>query len=221
MSGARAMRFAPLRLATTALPFVLIAGVFAAFVARHLAGPDARRDRAGRLEWLLAHEDAPLPAVADDDQVVLQRSGCAGDCPAYELRILGSGRAVFVGNGNVCRVGTVAYAIRRPQAQQLIAALSAIGFAALPDPHGRTVPDLRGEVTVQLRAHGGEHRVRRALAVVDAAPLYEVVERSIDRVGNDLRWLPVPDDAGHLACAGPQGRTPPLSAEGFQPLIGP
>ena len=221
MSGARGMRSEPLRLATTALPFVLIAGVFAAFVAHHLAGSDARRDPAGRLEWLLAHEDVALPAVADDDQVVLQRSGCTGDCPAYELRVLGSGRAVFVGQRYVCRVGTVAYAIRRPQAQRLIGALSAIGFAALPDAGGLIVPDLRGEVTVQLRARGGEHQVRRALAVVDAAPLYDVVERAIDRVGNDARWLPVADEAGHLACAGSPGRTQPLGTEGFRPPSGP
>ena len=221
MSGARAMRFELLRLATAAQPFVLIAGVFAVCVAHHLAGPDAKRDPAGRLEWLLAHEDAPLPDVPDDDVVVLQRSGCAGDCPAYELRILGSGRVVFVGQRNVCRVGTVAYAIRRPQAQRLIGALSAIGFAALPDAGGPGVPDLRGDVTVKLRTQGGEHPVRRALASVDAAPLYDVVEHAIDRVGDDARWLPVADEAGHPACAGPQGRTQPLGAEGFPSPPGP
>ena len=208
-------------LATTALPFVLVAGVFAACVARHLAGPDARRDPAGRLEWLLAHEDLPLPAVADDDQVVLQRSGCAGDCPAYELRILGSGRVVFVGQRKVCRVGTAAYAIRPSQARRLIAALSAIGFAALPDADGLAAPGRRGEVTVTLRAQGSEHPVRRARAIVDAAPLYEAVERAIDRVGNDARWLPLADAAGQLACVGPGGRTPPLDAPGAAPLPGP
>ena len=209
------------RLAATALPFFVIAGVFAAFVACHLAGPDVARDPAGRLEWLLAHEDVPLPAVADDDAVVLQRSDCAGGCAAYELRILGSGRIVFVGQDRVCRIGSVSTFIRRPQAQRLIAGLSAVGFAALPDPAGVVAPDRPGSALVRLRAGGSEHQVRRALALVAPAPVYLAIEQAIDRVGNDARWLPVPDAAAGLACAGPRGRTPVLRADGAAPATGP
>ena len=202
------------RLAATALPFCVIAGVFVAFVARHLAGPDVARDPAGRLEWLLAHEDVPLPAVADDDLVVLQRSDCAGGCPAYELRILGSGRVVFVGQDRVCRIGTVSAFIRRPQAQRLIAGLSAVGFAALPEPAGVSAPARPGSTVVRLRAGGSEHQVRRELAVVEPAPVYVAIEQAIDRVGNAARWLPVPDAAAGLACVGPRARTPVLRADG-------
>ncbi len=204
------------RIAVGALPFVLIAGVFAAVAARHLAGPDAARDPAGRLEWLLAHEDVPLPPVADNDSVVLQRTGCGHDCPAYELRVAGAGRVVFVGEGNVCRRGAAVSYVRRPQAQRLIAAMSALGFGALPDPSGALLPGQAGAVIVRLHTGGVEHQVRRELAVAHPAPLYGAIEAAIDRVGGSARWLPVAGAPAASACAGPPGRTPVPGAADFQ-----
>jgi hypothetical protein len=169
-----------------ALPFVVIVGVFAAVVARHLTEP-ARQAEAFRRQ--LDAAASPALAIADDDFVALERMSCHLRCPAYEVRIFGSGRIEFEGRRDVCAPHPPPSSIEPARARRLIGAVATSGFLALADPGRRYRLDLPDAV-IRLRSAAGSRALRVTDAAGEAAPLPAAIARAIDDAADDARWLP-------------------------------
>jgi hypothetical protein len=193
-------RFVPAALAAVT-PFAVIAGVFAAVLAWHLGTP-ARAT--ARFEATLSGQAPPEHAVADDDGVALTRLSCFGACPAYRVRIDGSGRVDFMGQAGVCETRPGPVHVDRESAQRLIAALDAAGFAALPRVFGRR-SETPGQV-VELRIGGVARRVVDNGVPPADAPLVKAAAAAIDRLADTARWLPRPRADGPPWCPLPDGR---------------
>jgi len=193
-------RFIPAALAAVA-PFVVIAGVFAAAVVHHLGEP-ARA--ASRFEAALAPQaPAPAEAVADDDLVSLTRMSCFGACPAYRVRIDGTGRVEFVGQAGTCEARPRPVHIDPRSARKLIVALREAGFATVPRLLGeRSEPTRR---VVELRIGGLVHRVVDNGVPPRDAPLVDAAATAIDRLADTTRWLPRTRADGPPWCPLPDG----------------
>jgi hypothetical protein len=169
-----------------ALPFVVIVGVFAAVVARHVSAP-ARQAEAFRRQ--LASVAAPAVAVADTDFVVLERKSCHDRCPAYEVRLYGSGRVEFEGRRDVCVFHPPPSAIEPAKAKHLIAAIATSGFLGLPDPGRRYRLDLP-DATLHLHGTVGARTLRLTDAWGEPLPLPAAIGEAIDEAAGVARWLP-------------------------------
>jgi hypothetical protein len=169
-----------------ALPFVVIAGLFAAVVARHLTEP-ARLAEAFRRQFAAA---APPPAdVADSDFIALERLPCHFGCPAYVVRVFGSGRIEFEGGRDTCTPHPAPSSIEPAKAKRLIGAIATSGFLSLPDPGRRYRLDLPDAV-VRLQSAAGARTLRLTDATGEAAPLPAAIGQAIDEAAGDARWLP-------------------------------
>jgi hypothetical protein len=170
-----------------ALPFIVIVGVFAAVLARHLTEP-ARQAEAFRRQ-LAGPPAAGAPAVADTDFVALARAPCRLRCPAYEVRVYGNGRIEFEGRRDVCTPHPPPAAIEPARAKQLIAAIATSGFLALPDPGRRFRLDLPDAV-VRLQSAAGTRTLRVADISGEPGALQAAISQAIDDAANDAQWLP-------------------------------
>jgi hypothetical protein len=193
------------RLVPTALavvtPFLVIAGIFAAALAHHLGEP-ARA--AARFEAMLAQQAPLAQAVADDDLVSLTRTPCDGTCPAYRVRIDGTGRIEFFGQVGVCEARPRPASVDRASAQRLILALRDAGFTSVPRILGQR-SDLAGQV-VELRVGAVSHRVVDNGVPTADAPLVAAAATAIDRLAGTARWLPHTRTDGPPWCPLPDGR---------------
>jgi hypothetical protein len=169
-----------------ALPFVVIVGVFAAVVAHHLSEP-ARQAEAFRRQ--LAVAAAPAVDVADSDFVALERLPCHFGCPAYVVRVFGSGRIEFEGRRDTCTPHPATSPIEPAKARRLIAAIATSGFLSLPDPGRRYRLDLPDAV-VRLQSGAGARTLRLTDAAGEPAPLTAAIGQAIDEAAGDARWLP-------------------------------
>jgi hypothetical protein len=187
---------------TAAVPFVVIAGAFAAVLAHHLGEPERAAARFAAAQAL----QAPLAgAVADDDRVTLLRMRCGGGaCPAYRVSIDGAGRVEFAGQSGVCVTKPQSAVVDRAQAQRLILGLRDAGFGAIPRVIG--APSDRAGKFVELRVGAQAHRVMDHGAAPGDAPLVEAAAAAIDRVAGTDRWLPRSRIDGPPWCPLPDGR---------------
>jgi hypothetical protein len=190
------------RLALAALPFAVIPAVFAAAVARHLAGPS---EPAARFDWLLSLAgDAPVGPVADADFVGLHRAGAAD----YVVRVRATGLVEFTGRDRTCALGERRTIVTRVKAQRLVAALRDVGFAGLP---AFGAPSSGPLSSIALQAGADVHEVTFA-ADAPSPDLLGRAAAAIDDVSGDARWLPQRAEDGTLRCIVPSGFAPPLRA---------
>jgi hypothetical protein len=197
-------------------PFVVIAGLFAGALVRHLG---AQTRAAQRLEQALASDALPAAGVADDDFVALTRLPCFGACPGYRVRIDGGGRVEFAGQVGVCAQRPPPTSIGRANAQRLLAALRQARLEALPRVVGRR-SELPGKM-VELRLGGVSHRIVDNGGPAGEAPLLDVVADAIDRVSGDARWLPRKRSGAAPYCALPDGRKAVFTRDGERLLLEP
>jgi len=187
------------RVAVAALPFALVAGLFAAALARHLAGPDRQRDPAGYFAWAFVHEDVPLPPAGGLDFVTLERAPCAAGCAAYAVRVLGSGRVEFTGLDAVCQLGPAVAYVRRERALRLVEAARAV---LPPGPADASAG-------VAVRVHAGGRDAGLAGAAGEGGTLVAAVAHAVDELAGDAHWLP---DAGRCPGGGAPLRRAAASA---------
>jgi hypothetical protein len=130
--------------------------------------------------------DRTTPLVPDAKEIVMQRSGCEGWCPVYEVRIRSDGQVDFRGDRFVCvfgkRLATAdPYAVRH-----LMQAMEAAHLGQIPSDPSK-IMDLRTTTLLLI----SENRVKGAVYQDgDDDALIEMGER-VDEVAGTYRWLPI------------------------------
>ena len=200
-----------MRVLKTSVPFVVIAGVFAGALAWHLSWPARQAAEFHRL----VQDDAPLGRdYGDGATITMERQPCLKGCPAYVVRIHGSGEIDFDGQAFVCIRHPLTDRVLRGTAQRLIDAMVQSDFARLSWPRRHVVLD--GQVTSTVLDLGSSrHRVDDDNSP-DVVPVVPEIERQIDRVAGAARWKRIPrnDGAQQPFCAMPDGTKKVFDATG-------
>lgn len=203
----------PKSLLLAAIAIALAAFLFGAFFDR------PPPDEVARFEQLLSSPEDPPRRFDRQDFVSLTRTVCFGTCPAYTVKIYGSGLVEFLGELYVCVEGPVLTRIPPASAQRLLNALVASGFTALPDFKRRDITDFPS-ATVVLSQGMDSHRVEHYRGMRSVPRVVSAMERAIDDQANTYQWLPSDGDDG-LWCRGPDGarRALPQTEPGWDDLL--
>lgn len=125
----------------------------------------------------------------DEVAITLQRQGCFGACPVYEVTIRGDGRVRFNGLGNVLLHGVREYSIPVERVDRLIAQFRAADFWALDSRYQARVTDSPTyELTfaVGRRSKTVTDYVGHLVAMPDAV---RVLEDAVDEAADTSRWI--------------------------------
>jgi Domain of unknown function (DUF6438) len=157
------------------------------------------------LHWLEQRQRIEPPASRFEagDFVSLQREGCFGACPVYEIRVFETGRVQFTGIAFVCAKGVHETQIDAALSRDLLGDLLGGGLLELTWEPGALIADApsayitwsRGQASHRIERHHGDPRAPRLLVSM---------ERAIDEVAGSDRWLPK-RIGGDLICEFPDG----------------
>ena len=135
--------------------------------------------------------DRTTPLVPDSTEIVMQRSGCEGWCPVYEVRIRSDGQVDFYGDRFVCAFGDRTATADPYAVRHLIRAMEAAHFGQIASGRSQIV-DSRSTTLLLV----SEHRVRGAVYEDgDDDALIEMGER-VDELAGTYRWLPIVTPTG-------------------------
>jgi hypothetical protein len=143
--------------------------------------------------WLASQRKPPQQGLAplDDDTVItLDRMGCMGICPAYQLSIFGSGRVEFNGEEFVCENRPATAQIDPTSIQTLLKGLDIVGFDNMPNYTREDATDAP-TATVTLKRPTGLHVVRHYRGDDSAPRLLNWIEDRIDEVAGSAPWTGV------------------------------
>ena len=116
----------------------------------------------------------------------MQRSGCEGWCPVYEVRIRSDGQVYFYGDRFVCAFGDRTATADPYAVRHLIRAMEAARFGQIATSRSQ-IMDSRSTTLLLV----SEHRVRGAVYEDgDDDALIEMGER-VDELAGTHRWLPI------------------------------
>ena len=146
--------------------------------------------------------DATADATASVDSIVLERSRCYGTCPAYRIRVAGTGDVAFESR-NPGDSGRVATDRVTPDAVRgLLTQAAALGFDSLPEVianDARLCPDRATDhltVTVTLFRPTGAKRVEDYLGCrassddsSNVTVRLRAFENAVDSAAGSSRWL--------------------------------
>lgn len=161
-------------------------------------------------QWTqLRREVTPSPSeFAEEDFVSLERQGCFGFCPVYEVRVFASGYVRFTGISFVCAKGLQVAQIEPALAGDLLHDLAAAGFAELTWTQGSLIADA-SSASVTLSRGDSRHRLENSHGDPNAPRVLRRMERAIDEVAGTQRWLP--RYVGHdKVCELPDGSRRPI-----------
>jgi hypothetical protein len=123
--------------------------------------------------------------VSSGDWVDLQRQGCLGSCPAYTVRLYGSGTVTWHGDSFVAVRGAAAGQVDAGAAANLIQQLRDHGFAALCGDYRRGITDNATYITT-VSVAGNAFRVSD---YANSAPAWlRDFDDRIDALADTHRW---------------------------------
>ena len=130
------------------------------------------------------------------DSVAMQRSGCLGRCPIYQLKISSDGRVTFQGEKHVAYVGRHTGSARASDLARLDQALKSVEFFTLRRQYhsgedGCTTWSTDSPtVEIRVAAGGKEHEVNYYYGCeVEIGPTIDMLSKTIDDVAGAYRWV--------------------------------
>lgn len=142
-------------------------------------------------QWIISQQSsAPSnkPPLTDSTQIELQRTQCYGTCPAYRVKIFGSGRVEFYGEAFVCQKMPKPVFINPASVQQLIDGLTTAGFFNMPDYTSYDVTDNPSAI-ITVNTESQSNRVEHYHGDAKAPRLLTLIEARIDEIANTEAWI--------------------------------
>jgi hypothetical protein len=156
------------------------------------------------LLWLALIPAGSAPGLSDAELrkvvVTLERRGCYGECPIYQLRITGDGKVSFHGERFVKRTGSHAGTISPEKVRKLVRAFEEAGYFAIRENYGyggcgtrqlcatgflNDAPGADTSITLRGRTHRVTHDYGCTCA---PSPLFKL-EHAIDEIVGTDRWV--------------------------------
>lgn len=142
-------------------------------------------------KWITSQQtsvpSSTLP-LTDSTEIDLQRTQCYGTCPAYRLKIFGSGRVEFYGEAFVCQKTPNPTFINPALVRQLIDGLAAVNFFNMPSYTSYDVTDNPSAI-ITVNTNGQSHRVEHYFGDSKAPRLLTLIETRIDDIANTDTWI--------------------------------
>ena len=152
---------------------------------------------------------ADLNSVSDADlkaaTIVLERTYCFGNCPAYTVTIHGDGRVEYAGKSNVKVTGSKEGRIEPEAVRALLSEFARAKYLSLPDYSGQKCKcgyctDMPSAIT-ELSAGSAKHRVDHYYGCRCAPKALFDLESAIDKAAHTEQWT------GDTSKQGPFGTT--------------
>ena len=122
-------------------------------------------------------------------RITLSRSGCYGNCSAYEIEIRGDGTALYDGQANVGTTGKKKAKISHGSLVKLVAAFRKVDYFSLAAGYASGVTDMPTYVT-SISFDGVSKSVLDYVGrEVGMPPGVSDVEVAIDRLSGAYRWI--------------------------------
>ncbi len=91
--------------------------------------------------------EPPKPTEFKDVIITLERTGCLGTCPSYNLTIYGDGKVVYDGKYFVKTKGMQNFLITQDKVKELVNEFYKIGYFSLQDKYDPPFTDLPKTIT--------------------------------------------------------------------------
>jgi Domain of unknown function (DUF6438) len=135
----------------------------------------------------------PVPAIKVRDwstvAIQLERAGCFGSCPAYDIQIRGDGSVTYSGKGFVGTTGLHSGSMSRANLVELIWVIEQANYFSLRTTYGMCGldgPDAFLAVTIDGRRKGVQDCT---LEWTPALESLRKIENAIDRLSGAERWI--------------------------------
>lgn len=116
----------------------------------------------------------------------MSRTPCFGQCPTYQVQVLGDGRATYVGSGNVARLGSFSGKLSQAQMLALLAEAQEQGFFKMDAEYDEPVTDLPSTF-ITFQAFGMRKQVKGRVGMPSGLrALRDHAEALLDEV----QWTP-------------------------------
>jgi hypothetical protein len=150
------------------------------------------------LSPVFAPTDPPVEAIVttqptawqevSDVEIKLERWGCYGECPVYEITISGNGTVVYRGYRYVMLEGEQVDLISQQLVEDLLEDFEEIDFYSLPDYTSSPATDMP-KTSLSLSIAGNAKTLRHNYGDRNAPKELSALERKIDVVVNSRRWI--------------------------------
>lgn len=152
-----------------------------------------------------AFDAVPFETLDDSSTITLRRTMCFGRCPAYDLKIFGSGRVEYVGRNYVCAFGAQTAGADAREVSRLVQAMIATGYLGYAWNPGVLWTDSPTAIT-SLSHRGQSFEISHYHGDRGAPEWLHAMEEEIDRVAGAARWLPTHDKNWQAQCMSPDGQ---------------
>ena len=126
--------------------------------------------------------------VPDESFVSLNRTGCFGKCPIYQVTVYASGRVEYAGKGHVCELGPRTALIDSRLAAKLISDLKTAGYFEIDWKPGPLRTDFPTILT-RLSTAGNTRTISDDHGDEGVPRVLRRFEDTIDEVAGTDRWL--------------------------------
>lgn len=161
------------------------------------------------MQCLPGDPNPDLGSLSDADfktlTISLERQGCYGSCPAYVVKLEGTGRVVYEGKDHIKEKGNKEGRVEIDKIKALIAEFANANFWALPDEYteskcNRYCTDMPTAIT-ELSLRGRTRRVKHYYGCGGVPKALFDLESAIDKSVKVEQWT------GDVSKAGPFGTT--------------
>jgi hypothetical protein len=148
-------------------------------------------------------DDGSTALLDDSTAISLRRTMCFGWCPAYSLKIFGSGRVEYIGESYVCAFGSREARADAREVRRLVRAMIASGYFGYSWRPGNFATDSSTAIT-SLQHQGQSFEIRHYYGDSGAPKWLRAMEGEIDRVAGAAQWLPRQSEDWRLLCPTPE-----------------
>jgi hypothetical protein len=140
------------------------------------------------LAVMLQRRDAVSDAALAGTEITLQRTGCFGTCPAYQLTIHGDGSVVYRGDMYVKTKGRATAHVGKETVRGLVRQFQRINYFSLQDKYEGGPTDGPSQITSILLG-GRKKTVDHYSGSPDAPKALTSLEDAIDAAVNSQQWV--------------------------------
>ena len=121
--------------------------------------------------------------------ISLERGGCFGPCPIYDLKIYGNGKVVYNGKYFVKVQGKQTTKITQEKIQELLLEFEKINYFSLKDKYDDSMVTCQPSVTTSISVNGKHKSIYRDEGDSSVPRILIRLEKKIDKIVNSKQWI--------------------------------
>lgn len=127
----------------------------------------------------------PQSTEFKDVVISLERTGCYGTCPSYQLTVYGDGKVVYNGINHVKKKGLRRSRISQNQVMELVTEIKDIDYFSLRDSYDAPIED-KSSVITSATIDG---QTKKVVDLYSAPKELIELENNIDKITDSSKWV--------------------------------